>query len=75
MNNEQLIQRYIADQLNTEEREAFEQRIETDIDFKSEFESHWDIAMAFKISEAQNIKDQLKELDKDEPQPKSLYHY
>ena len=73
MNNEQLIQRYITEQLNTEERAAFEQRIETDVDFKSEFESHWDIAMAFKISEAQNIKDQLKQLDKDEPQSKSLY--
>lgn len=73
MNNEQLIQDYIANRLSEKEKAYVERMLETDLDFKSDFETHKNISKAFKISEAKSLKERFQELEKKSPKQKSLF--
>eukprot|EP01093_Parvamoeba_rugata_P006433 TRINITY_DN2014_c0_g3_i1.p1 TRINITY_DN2014_c0_g3~~TRINITY_DN2014_c0_g3_i1.p1 ORF type:complete len:238 (+),score=50.77 TRINITY_DN2014_c0_g3_i1:585-1298(+) len=73
MNNETLIQDYIANRLSTNQRAEVEHLLETDSEFKAEFESHKDMAVAFKISEAESLKRRFQELENTLPKEKSTF--
>lgn len=73
MNNETLIQDYIANRLSTNQRAEVEHLLETDSDFKAEFESHKDMAVAFKIAEAKHLKTHFQQLENTLPKEKSNF--
>ncbi|WP_282043840.1 tetratricopeptide repeat protein [Winogradskyella flava] len=63
MDKEQLIQDYIANRLSEKEIAKVENMLKTDVEFNAEFEAHYDITMAFKVSEANAIKQHFKNLE------------
>ncbi len=65
MDKEQLIQNYIANSLSDADKETVEKLLETDADFKLALESHKDVAMAYKIAEAQNLKATFRKLEQE----------
>ncbi|WP_179021162.1 hypothetical protein [Winogradskyella forsetii] len=71
MNTERRIQDYLANRLSEKDRIEVENLLETDADFKSEFESHRDIFIAFKIAEAKKLKTHFQELEDTLPKEKS----
>lgn len=72
MNKEQLIQDYIANRLSEKDKAIVGHLLKTDSDFKAELESHEEISMAFKISEADNLKAQFQRLEAS-PQNKNSF--
>ena len=70
MTTEQLIQNYIANRLSEADKAKVDHLLETDSAFKNEFEAHKDMAVAFKISEAESLKKRFQELDKGPKQQK-----
>ncbi len=65
MDKEQLIQGYIANSLSDTDKEVVEKLLETDADFKLALTSHNDMAMAYKLSEAQNLKTRFQKLEQE----------
>lgn len=63
MDQEQLIQDYHASRLTKADQLMVEQLLETDLDFKSEFDDYTTISNAFKISEGKNLKKHLVQLE------------
>lgn len=75
MDSEQLIQDYLKNKLSDEGIKTFNKGLETDADFKNKFEEYVDIQNAFKLSEAQNLKEQLNDLEpKHLPLSKKLFN-
>ena len=63
MHTEQLIQNYIANSLSETDKAKVDYLLETDSAFKAEFEAHKDMAVAFKISEAESLKKRFQQLE------------
>ena len=63
MHTEQLIQNYIANSLSETDKAKVDHLLETDSAFKAEFEAYKDMAVAFKISEAESLKKRFQELE------------
>ena len=63
MNTDERIQNYINNRLSDEDRKLVEDLLDSDLDFKVEFDTHTDVSEAFKISEAKALKKELKALD------------
>ncbi|MBC2843639.1 tetratricopeptide repeat protein [Winogradskyella flava] len=74
MNNEELIQDYIANRLSEKEKAKVERLLETNSGFKTAFESHKDIAVAFKVSEADKLKTYFKQLEDNPVNSTSLFN-
>lgn len=72
MDSEQLIQDYIANRLSEKERTKVEAMLKTDAEFKSEFDIHYDTTMAFKVSEANTLKQHFKNLESNSTTKTSL---
>ena len=62
----QLIENYLNHQLGTEERAAFENRLQEDTAFASEFERHQRAHRALDFMIAKNLKEQLMSLEAEE---------
>lgn len=60
MNTDQHIQDYLHNRMRSDERKSFEKQLKEDKNFKKEFEDHKAVFNAFKINEAQRLKDRLK---------------
>jgi tetratricopeptide (TPR) repeat protein len=79
MNTDERIQNYINNQLSDEDRKLVEDLLNSDPDFKYEFDTHKDVSEAFKISEAKALKEELKALDRtdssNKTNPKSARKY
>ena len=73
MDKEKLIQDYIANRLSDKEKAKVDAMLKTDLEFKSQFESHQDLTMAFKVSEANVLKQHFKNLDVKSSQKTSLF--
>lgn len=63
MDKEQLIQGYIANTLSQADKEIVEKLLKTDADFKVAFELHNDVAMAYKVSESQILKERFQKIE------------
>lgn len=63
MNTEERIHNYINNKLSEEDRKQVEDLLDADPEFKAEFDTHIDVSEAFKISEANTLKEELKALD------------
>ncbi|WP_040279265.1 tetratricopeptide repeat protein [Psychroserpens damuponensis] len=75
MDTEQLIQDYIAHRLSDDDQAKVVRLLETDAEFKAEFQSYKDMSVAFKISEAQSLKKHFQQLDTQEnPHKKSNFN-
>lgn len=74
-NNEQL-DRYFRNEMSEEERKEFLIKIENDEELKRQFDQHKDLVKAIQFSSLGNLKDQLKEKEKEyTPTPKKSFIY
>ncbi len=63
MDKEQLIQGYITNTLSETDKKIVEKRLKTDEDFKVAFGAHNDVVMAYKLAEAQSLKETFQKLE------------
>ncbi|NRB59879.1 MAG: hypothetical protein HRU50_08105 [Winogradskyella sp.] len=66
MKKEDLIQKYFKEVLTPQEEKEFSSLLENDSDFKLEFEEYSNLQKAFKINEADELKDFLKNIEASE---------
>ncbi|NER18692.1 tetratricopeptide repeat protein [Spongiivirga citrea] len=65
MDNELLIEKYFSGELNPNEQQELNSLLETDADFKAEFELQQDVQKAIKLSEREDKKNLLEQYEKD----------
>lgn len=65
MDKEQLIQDYVVNRLSPADKETVEKLLETDASFKEAFTSHKNVVMAYKLSEAENLKTTFQKLEQE----------
>ena len=63
MNNQPLIKKYLNNTLSTDERKRLDLLLESNQDFKREFEEHKSIHRAFEINEAERLKQKLQSIE------------
>lgn len=71
MTNEDLLYRYFSNSLTNEELLDFNNRLETDADFKAEFEFENNLKQAIKKENSNNLKEKLKTFEANIPKTES----
>lgn len=79
MDKEQLLYNYFANQLTPEQEKMFGQLLETDSEFKEQFDFENDLKQVIRNEEAQDLKSKLvrfeKEVQKERPADKPIWGY